>query len=139
MYKVIINRFIPFGGYKALAILPFVFVRKDVLFSVYDKNHECIHIEQQKEVMPFALVTAVIMSIYGCGWCSLLALALYFWLYAAEYMVRLVIYGFNMREAYRNISFEQEAYMNDKNMAYLDFRSQYAWIRYLNRKTYINK
>ena len=33
--------------------------------------------------------------------------------------------------AYRNISFEREAYSNEKDLSYLDNRKWFAWIRYI--------
>lgn len=51
----------------------------------------------------------------------------YLW-YAIEYAVRFFI---NKGEAYKNISFEREAYINDDNINYLKERKLYAWVKYL--------
>lgn len=37
---------------------------------------------------------------------------------------------FNIR-AYKSISFEQEAYYNDKNFTYQDTRKEKAWTKYI--------
>lgn len=50
----------------------------------------------------------------------------YLW-YVIEWLIRL----FGKGNAYRNISFEQEAYSNDDNMKYLDIRKHYAWFKYI--------
>ena len=36
--------------------------------------------------------------------------------------------------AYRNISFEREAYANQRNLNYLESRPMYAWRRYMKRR-----
>lgn len=66
-------------------------------------NHETIHIKQQEEllVLPFYI------------------------LYFTEWFIKLFFYGKN---AYRNISFEREAYANEKNYKYLETRKKYNWI-----------
>ncbi|MEG1200098.1 MAG: hypothetical protein RSD53_11940, partial [Algoriella sp.] len=62
-------------------------------------NHETIHIIQQVE---------------------LLVIPFYIW-YLTEYLFRLIQYK-NQHKAYRNISFEREAYANEKNPNYLKER-----------------
>jgi len=53
------------------------------------------------------------------------------WLwYGVEYLVRLAQYR-NHDKAYYNISFEREAYDNEKNLEYLKTRPRWAWIKYL--------
>ena len=47
--KVIKNKIIPFKGYKAIAIYPFIFTKSDL--TDVDLNHELIHGEQQKELL----------------------------------------------------------------------------------------
>jgi hypothetical protein len=48
MIKIKIKRF--FKGYKAMAIYPFILIKKDANFNCYDLNHEKIHLKQQKEL-----------------------------------------------------------------------------------------
>ena len=78
-----------------------------------ETNHELIHTEQQLEmlILPFFL-----------------------W-YGVEWLIRLILYR-NFYEAYRNISFEQEAYLNQNQMWYPEERSHFTWIKYLTRKTF---
>lgn len=109
--KVIINNIIPFKGFAAITILPFIFCRR----ALHDMelNHEIIHCEQQ---------------------CEMLILPFFVW-YGVEWMIRLIFYR-NFYEAYRNISFEQEAYLNQHSAWYSTDRRHFSWVKYLNRKTF---
>lgn len=75
----------------------------------YTINHEKIHWQQQLEllVLPFYI------------------------LYGLEYLIKLFMYG---SDAYRNLSFEREAYSNDKKLDYLNNRTHYAWLKYIMKK-----
>lgn len=52
----------------------------------------------------------------------------YLW-YVIEWLVRLIQYK-DSHEAYRNISFEREAYNNEYD-EYLGVRKPYEWVHYL--------
>lgn len=58
---IVKNSVIPFKGYKAISIWPFVFVRKGCKFDDIDLNHEKIHLVQQLEllIIPFYLIYLV--------------------------------------------------------------------------------
>ncbi|RDK83790.1 hypothetical protein C8D94_1063 [Marinirhabdus gelatinilytica] len=71
-------------------------------------NHERIHILQQAE---------------------LLVVFFYIW-YGAEFFVRWFQYK-NKYVAYRNISFEREAYANEKDLDYCKRRSFFGFIGYI--------
>ena len=111
MFLIVTKYLIP-KGYRGLAVFPFVFVKYGV-----DKgnkifvNHEKIHLRQQLEllIIPF------------------------FVFYLTEYLVRLAQYK-NADLAYRNISFEREAYANELNLAYLRERSFLRFLDYLAKK-----
>lgn len=111
MFLIVTKYLIP-KGYHGLAAFPFVFVKyrvdKENLVFV---NHEKIHLRQQVE---------------------LLVLPFFIW-YFLEYLVRLVQYK-NTDLAYRNISFEREAYANELNLAYLRKRSFLRFLNYLTKK-----
>jgi hypothetical protein len=49
--------------------------------------------------------------------------------YYTEWIIRLVQYG--KSEAYDNISFEREAYANEKDKDYLSRRKFWAFLKYL--------
>ena len=73
--------------------------------SEIDINHEAIHTTQMKEM---------------------LYIFFYVW-YIIEWGIRLFMKG----NAYRNISFEREAYANQNNLSYLNTRKRYAWLNFL--------
>lgn len=89
----------------AITIYPWIFSREAM--SEETLNHERIHLAQQKEmfVIPFFL------------------------LYIIEWVLRLP-FG----NAYKNISFEREAYANENNHSYLNDRKKYSNINYITRK-----
>lgn len=113
--KIVYNNLFPVKGYVAMCVFPFIFVRKDTRrLSVTTIRHETIHGEQQKE---------------------LLLIVFYLW-YGLEFVIRWCAYGFNHNMAYKNISFEQEAYQNQNDENYLLQRKHYAFIKYLLKKSY---
>lgn len=103
----IYNNIIPFKGYKAMNFFGLLFVRNGQIISEINENHEDIHTEQMKETLfiPF-----------------------YLW-YVFEWLIKLFIHGFNGNAAYRNISFEKEAYENETDLNYLNNRKHYNWFK----------
>lgn len=138
MAKVIYNNIIPFSGFKAITIFPFVFARKK--FEPLDDktlNHESIYLSQQLEVMAVAAVLMIALCLTCLSWWWMCAapFAYYAW-YCLEYVIRLFAYG-RGHEAYHNICFEQEAFLNEDDFNYLpEDRRAFAWIRYLFRKSF---
>lgn len=104
--KIIYNNIIPFKGFAAINLFGCLFVRNGVKIIDHLINHEFIHTEQQKEL----------------GYIG------FFLLYIMEWLIRLIITPYN---AYRNISFEQEAYNNENDEEYLKNRKKYSWLKYL--------
>ncbi|MCS4237854.1 hypothetical protein M2306_000616 [Myroides gitamensis] len=96
----------------ALTLYPFI-IYKDASFAedAILVNHERIHLKQQLE---------------------LLILPFYLW-YGIEFLIRL-LYLRNRKKAYRAISFEQEAYKNEANLAYLKQRKTYAFFQYMRNQ-----
>jgi hypothetical protein len=111
MFLIVAKYLIP-KGYRGLTVFPFVFVKyeMDKRNSVF-VNHEKIHLRQQLE---------------------LLILPFFIW-YLLEYCFRLIQYK-NANLAYRNISFEREAYANESNLVYLKNRPFFRFLRYLDLK-----
>lgn len=106
---VIHTRFMPWGNFLAITLFGVVFTRADKLGRrVFD--HEHIHCRQQLET---------------------LYLTFFVW-YLLEWAIRCIQYR-DFDRAYRNISFEREAYANGDNPDYLRRRRPYAWLRYLRR------
>lgn len=112
--KVVYNNLIPFKGYKAINLFGILFVRKGSTVNDVDLNHEEIHSYQMRD---------------------LLWLFFYIW-YGIEWIIRIFQYG-NTHTAYRNISFEREAYENENNLSYLKTRKSYNFINYLKNKTHV--
>lgn len=101
--KLIYNNFIPFKGFKAINLFGLCFVRKGMSMSNKDINHESIHTAQMKE----------------------LAYLPFYCMYFGEWIIKL----FKKGNAYRNISFEREAYSNENNINYLKERKHYGMWR----------
>lgn len=100
---IIRNKFIPFGGYKAINIFGILFVKKNANIDDVTINHEKIHTKQIIE---------------------LLFIFFYIW-YGIELLIRYII---NKKTAYKNILFEKEAYFNEKDLDYLNRRKPYSWL-----------
>ena len=105
--KIIYNNIIPPKGYKAVTVLNCIFARKGTEMYAIDIQHEAIHWAQEKELL-----------IIG-----------FYLLYLIELLVRLALTR-NWHKAYREISFEREAYENELNARYLDSRKHYCWTKY---------
>lgn len=108
MFLIVSKYLIP-KGFMGLAIYPFVLLREQKDVAVQEVlNHEKIHLQQQLEllIVPFFL-----------------------W-YFLEYLIRLVQYK-DKHLAYRNISFEREAYANEKEFGYLKKRSFWQFLKHI--------
>ncbi|MBO0330404.1 hypothetical protein [[Muricauda] lutisoli] len=100
-----------YKNYVGLSLWPFIIVKEDSLKA--DEvliNHERIHLKQQREllILPFYII------------------------YLMEWLIRTVLY-LNSYRAYQNISFEREAYANEKDMQYLSKRRTFGFLQYLTR------
>ncbi len=105
---LIVSKFWVPKGFSGITIYPFIFARKNRIDNQIFINHEKIHIHQQLE---------------------LLVLPFFVW-YLIEFLIRLVQFK-NKRMAYRNISFEREAYANEQTTDYLKKRQLFSFINYL--------
>ena len=129
------NNIIPFKGFLAMCLWPFIFIRKVVAW-MYDEitdRHENIHGEQQKEMLVIGAAIAAILAVCGCGWWSLFAIPLFFWWYLVEWFIKLCYYR-NMKTADKNVGFEREAYANQNDIVYLYDRKPFAWFDYIITK-----
>lgn len=95
------------GRLMAFAFWPFIFIRRDSVTKQV-LNHEMIHIDQQKEML----------VVFAIVW------------YVCEYFCKSVYY-LSFDKAYKNLSFEREAYENELNLDYLDKRKRYAFLKYV--------
>jgi hypothetical protein len=106
---LIVFKYLTPRGFRGLTFFPFVFLTdKDDKLNTVFINHEKIHIRQQLE---------------------LLILPFYIW-YLTEYLFRLIQYK-DRKKAYFNISFEREAYANEKDFVYLKNRKVWRFLIYL--------
>lgn len=119
--KIIKSNIIPLPGFAACNLFGVLFVTPktyDRIQRGYNKtliNHESIHTAQMKELLylPFYI------------------LYLLFW------VIRIITPPFDT--AYRDISFEQEAYDNQSNLKYLENRKHYNWLKLMFRSSKKNK
>jgi hypothetical protein len=109
--KIVYNTWFPFGRYSTLNFFGILFTKRKQLPETVI-NHESIHTAQMKEML----------------W-----IFFYLW-YGIEYIfIRL----FHKKQncAYHDISFEEEAYSNEKDLNYLKTRKHYAWWKYIRPRS----
>lgn len=105
---LIYSKYLFVSRFNALTIWPFIILKYKKLKD--DKtiiNHEKIHLRQQIEMLWF----------------------LYFIWYLLEFSINLVKYK-DFMCAYYHISFEKEAYGNEKNLTYLRKRKFWSFLKY---------
>lgn len=106
---ILISKYLIPKGYLGLAFFPFLFLKnKELKSHNFLINHEKIHLRQQLEllIIPFYLI------------------------YIVEFLFRLIQYR-NYNSAYRNLSFEKEAYLNEKDLNYIKSRHFWNFINYM--------
>lgn len=104
LMKIIYNNFIPFRGFLAINLFGVVFVRgPKACINQRILNHERIHSAQIRE----------------------LGYIFFYLIYLIEWLIRIPFKG----NAYRNISFEKEAYRHENDLSYLSRRPLWAMWR----------
>ena len=94
-------------GYSGISIFPFVILRtSEMKKNRILLNHEKIHLRQQLELLVFP----------------------FYVIYVLEFLFRLIQYK-KWDLAYRNISFEREAYCNEQNLSYLKSRKFWQFLK----------
>ncbi|GAB3717668.1 hypothetical protein GCM10027592_59920 [Spirosoma flavus] len=93
-----------------MALFPFILVRRPNPDKIL-LNHERIHLRQQAE----------------------LGIILFYLWYVVEYLIRRFQYR-DHYTAYRNISFEREAFSNEQNLTYLSTRRLWCFWHYVTQK-----
>lgn len=96
------------------------------------RNHEATHMRQWAEVtFTAAIALWVCTAAFGISaWWGIAAPLVYYLWYGVEYLVRLCILR-DGNEAYRAVSFEQEAYDNQYDDSYNTDCGYFGWARYL--------
>ncbi|MFY0713564.1 hypothetical protein J1D01_07805 [Seonamhaeicola sp. NFXS20] len=111
---ILISKYLVPKGYLGLTLFPFVFLKASYLkLNKVLINHEKIHLRQQLElaIIPFYVI------------------------YILEFFVRLLQYK-KWHLAYRNISFEREAFSKEHDLEYLKNRSFWAFLKYLRKNEF---
>ncbi|WP_435133480.1 hypothetical protein [Formosa sp. A9] len=106
---ILISKYFIPRGYLGITLYPFVLLKDEGLkTNKVLMNHERIHLRQQLEllVIPFYVF------------------------YCIEFCMRLIQYK-HWNLAYRNISFEREAYTNEKDLNYVRQRSWFSFLKYV--------
>lgn len=104
--RIIRNKILPVGKkFYAMNLFGVVFAKGDCDNIIL--NHELIHTLQMRELLyiPFYV------------------------LYLIEWLIKLIRYRNNYK-AYRNISFEKEAYINQYNLNYQKERRKFTFLKY---------
>ena len=113
--KIVRSSWFPPKGYAAIMLVRWLIVRKGGAITSRLINHEETHQKQQLEML----------------------VVFFFLWYGLEFVFRLFQY-WNWSKAYRNVSFEREAYANQDNISYLPSRKRFAWFHYLKVNNYEN-
>ena len=112
---VVVNKYLLAKGFHAISLWPFVILKHKALAKApVFMNHERIHLSQQ---------------------IKMLLLSFYLW-YSLEFLLRWYQFK-NPYLAYKNISFEREAYANESDLNYVRKRRLWNFTEYLvkNKKS----
>ena len=120
--KLKYSKWLPLGNYYAITIFNNL-IRRDKYkyhpISGTTYNHESIHLQQELDF------------VFGCEKLYILGGCIFYILYFIEWLIKAIISlftGFKIK-AYYSISFEQEAYKNQKDLNYLKTRKRFSWIK----------
>ncbi|OAD43450.1 hypothetical protein [Polaribacter atrinae] len=106
---ILISKHIVPNGFVGITLFPFIFLKNKKLKENKTLiNHEKIHIKQQAELL----------------------LIFFYIFYILEWILKFLRHK-NRYLAYKNISFEREAYQNENNFNYIKNRKFWAFIKYL--------
>lgn len=107
--KIIYSKHFPPRPYMAITLLKWIVVRSEAKdrFTAVAYNHECIHYAQEKELLFVG----------------------FYILYVVDFLFTLLWFR-NWHKAYRNVSFEREAYCHQEDLNYLQHRKRFAWAKF---------
>lgn len=122
--EVICNKYIPFPGYSDMMFFGKIYRREEYCGKKLNKttqNHEGIHYCQALDFVK------------GNEKLRVLGFLIFYILYFIEWLIKLIfaIFTFGKVKAYYSISFEQEAYLNERKYTYQDTRKRFAWCKYI--------
>lgn len=107
--KIKEGKCLPPKGFRGINIFGTLYVREGYEPSERMVNHELIHTVQMKEML----------------W-----VFFYLW-YGIEWSIKFLFKYWNRHTAYRNISFEREAYENEKDFSFLESRNFWNFLKYI--------
>lgn len=96
------------------------------------RNHECTHARQWVECMLASgvIIWALVLFANLSAWWFVLSFLMFYILYVLEYLIKLIRYR-NFSKAYKNISFEREAYECQFDNNYLENGDYFEWVKYI--------
>lgn len=128
--RVIKNKLIPFKGFKAINLFGVIFHKGNLTQA--ELQHEHIHSAQIAEVSVAMIPIFLILAKVSWGLLLLWFFSYYIW-YLIEFLIRWAQYKDRI-VAYKNISFEREAYSNQNVLDYLRYRRVGNFLNYIKTK-----
>jgi len=116
---IVENSIIPFGGFKAVTVGPWIFCRSKDSLTEIDINHEAIHWEQYKELLIVGFPV-----VYLLLWIVELVRCLFDGKRGCEDGRRRGL----LKRAYRSVALEREAYGHQTDLGYIGRRKRYNWL-----------
>ncbi|WP_165732321.1 hypothetical protein [Polaribacter sp. 20A6] len=105
---ILITKYLIPKGFVGITLFPFILLKKkDLKDDQVLINHEKIHLKQQAELL----------------------LIFFYIFYSLEWILKFLRHK-NGYLAYKNLSFEREAYQNENNFNYIKNRKFWAFIKY---------
>lgn len=135
-YESWIAKHLLFASYTTITLFAWVFTKwseKEARQSTI--NHECVHARQWIELTVASgllIWLGMLLFGYSAWWLLLSAMTFYIW-YVLEFVVKW-FYGSIMGNynAYKNISFEREARLSEKDNNYLENSTYFGWLKMLS-------
>lgn len=130
-----------FPSYKAITLLynSFFKNRRNECYPE-DINHERIHQIQQIECSIVGLILGIILRLsfdISFWWVLAPTFGFFYLWYGIEYLIILCFAKWDKQnERYHDVSFEEEAHNNDKDLDYLEDRKPFAWFKYIKLRSY---
>ena len=115
--KLAYSCWLPLKGFGSITIFNYLVRRKEKKETPIDEAtwiHENIHKYQMHDFGLGLFIGGIIFYLF----------------YFIEWLIKCLFAPFGYR-AYYSISFEQEAYRNQKNDKYLEERKHFAWLKYV--------
>lgn len=129
----IIRKNMTLPGFSAIFLFGVLFISPNAKITDRLLTHETIHSKQYNELLYIGLIITIILSLIGLisWWWLLISPFTFYILYGIEWLFEYICTGFNARKAYRNMSFEREAYFNEHDLAYTHRRRPLNFLRYI--------